>query len=331
MAIWYNFFGTSANERFDLSEYSMSQPTHVEGAGGNDYIAATDHRDILIGGEGDDVILGLEGNDTIYGDEGPNGAGGNDQLFGGGGDDVGLAGGGDDYVNGGDGDDMVDAGAGDDYVVGGLGADEVYGGAGNDILLGNGVPVNGPLPLLELISVNIDGIGETPIDPAEFFGGELGDIPVTDDDAADVLFGGARNDLLYGFGGNDQLSGGNNEDGLVGGLGNDRLDGGRGADYFVFAEYGKANFDKIAKFQKIDTIVLDTDVFTGIGKADSTLKKKYFHKGAEADGKNDKIIYDKKSGKLYYDQDGSGNDHGADLIAKIQSGSKIKADYIDLV
>ncbi|MBN9020661.1 MAG: hypothetical protein J0H08_00860 [Rhizobiales bacterium] len=331
MAIWYNFFGTSANERFDLSEFSMSQPVHVEGAGGSDYIAATEHRDLLIGGEGDDVILGLDGNDTIYGDEGANGDGGLDQIFGGDGDDVVLAGGGDDYVNGGDGDDMVDAGDGDDYVVGGLGADEVYGGAGDDIILGNGIPDDAPLPLLELISVNVDGIGEMPIDPAEFFGGELGELPIVDDDAADVLNGGTGNDILAGFGGNDQLSGGKDSDALVGGIGNDFLDGGRGADYFVFAEYGAANYDTIARFQKIDSIVLDTDVFTGIGKADSTLKNKYFHKGSEAEGKNDKIIYDKKAGKLYYDQDGSGSDHSAELIAKIQSGSKVKADHIDLI
>ena len=330
MAIWHNFFGTSANERFDLAEWELSQPIHVEGEGGNDYITATEYRDLLIGGEGDDVIHGLGGDDTIYGDVGPNGDGGFDQIFGGAGNDTMFAGGGDDYANAGDGDDLVDAGDGDDYVVGGLGADEVYGGNGDDILLGNGIPDDAPLPLLELISVNVDGVYEVPIDPAEFFGGELGELPIVDDDAADVLIGGTGNDVLAGFGGDDQLSGGKDSDVLLGGLGNDFLDGGRAADYFAFAEFGSANADNIAKLQNIDRIALDTEVFTGIGDADSTLKKKYFHKGTEADGKNDKIIYDKKSGKLYYDQDGSGDAHAAELIAKIQSGSKVKADHIDL-
>ena len=331
MAIWYNYLGKGANERFDLTDFNLDEPVHVEGAGGNDYISATDYRDLLIGDEGDDVILGQGGDDTIFGDVGANGDGGVDQILAGEGDDTVFAGGGDDYVNAGDGSDLVDAGDGDDYVVGGLGADEIYGGAGDDILLGNGIPDDGELPLLELIAVDFDGVSWDVIDPAEFYGGELGELPTTDDNATDVLNGGLGNDILFGFGGDDQLSGGKGVDALVGGLGNDVLDGGRDADIFVFAEYGAANADKIAKLQKIDFIGLDTDVFTGIGKADSTLKNKYFHKGTEADGKNDKIIYDKKSGKLYYDQDGSGSEHGAELIAKIQSGTKVKADHIELL
>ena len=331
MAIYYSFVGTDASERFDLAIYELERPVHVEGAGGNDYITATAQRDFLIGDGGDDVILGGAGADTIFGDTGVNGDGGDDQLHAGTGDDAVFAGGGHDYVNAGDGDDLVDGGDGDDYVVGGLGADEIYGGAGNDILSGNGIPEGGAEPVLEIITVDVDGINEDPIDPAEEYGGSLGELPVGDDDATDVLFGGAGHDILYGFGGADQLNGGRGSDQLVGGLGNDQLDGGRGADYFAYAEFGAANFDHIEGFQKKDTILLDSDVFTGIGEAGETLKKKYFHEGTEAESKNDKIIYDKASGAIYYDKDGSGDAYAMEEIASIHHGFKLKADYFDLV
>jgi Ca2+-binding RTX toxin-like protein len=215
-------------------------------------------------------------------------------------------------------------------VVGGLGVDEIYGGAGNDILLGNGVPEEGVLPVLKIITVDVNGISESAITPEEY-GGTLGELPVVDDDATDVLYGGAGNDLLYGFGGADQLSGGRGSDELVGGLGNDELDGGSGPDYFTFAEYGVANEDHISHFQRKDAILLDTEVFTGIGTAGETLKTKYFHEGSEAEGKNDRIIYDKASGTIYYDGDGSGDAYAMEAVASIHGSFNLKADYFELV
>jgi Ca2+-binding RTX toxin-like protein len=314
MAIGFYFEGTSANERFDVVEHEVDWPVQVKGEGGTDYIAATIYDDLLWGGLDDDVILGLAGNDTIYGDLGVNGAGGNDQILAGTGADVVFAAGGDDYVNAGDGDDLADGGDGDDYVIGGLGADEIYGGNGSDLLFGNGIPANAELPVLPIITVDMDGIDQEPLEP-EQFGGNLGELPLIDDDASDVLYGGNGDDVAFGFGGADQLFGGKGIDALVGGLGNDLLDGGKGADYFVFAEFGADNADKIVGFQKKDTILLDTEVFTGIGKAGHTLKNKYFHQGTEPEGKNDKIIYDKKEGVIYYDKDGSGDSYDMQEIA----------------
>lgn len=48
---------------------------------------------------------------------------------------------------------------------------------------------------------------------------------------ADVLTGGADNDVIYGFGGNDTLKGGAGDDVLAGNDGNDILSGGDGDDY----------------------------------------------------------------------------------------------------
>jgi Ca2+-binding RTX toxin-like protein len=324
------FVGTSANERFDLVTYELEWPVVVKGEGGNDYIAATIYEDLLWGGLDDDVILGLAGDDTIYGDLGVNGPGGNDQILAGTGADVVFAAGGDDYVNAGDGDDLVDGGDGNDYVIGGLGADEIYGGDGSDIMLGNGVLPGAVLPILPTITVDMDGIGEYPI-PAEQFGGNPGELPLIDDDASDILYGGNGQDVAFGFGGADQLYGGKGIDSLIGGLGNDLLDGGKSADYFLFAEFGADNADKIVGFQKKDTILLDTEVFTGIGKAGHTLKNKYFHQGTEPEGKNDKIIYDKKEGVIYYDKDGSGDSYDMQEIASIHHGFKLKAADFDLV
>lgn len=50
---------------------------------------------------------------------------------------------------------------------------------------------------------------------------------------ADVLTGGAGNDVIYGFGGNDTLKGGAGDDVLAGNDGNDILQGGDGDDYIL--------------------------------------------------------------------------------------------------
>jgi Ca2+-binding RTX toxin-like protein len=322
--------GTDANERFDFDQDGWPVPVLVEAEGGNDYVAGSEYKDTIYGGLGNDVLLGFAEADTIHGDHGPKGNGGDDQILSGTGADAVFGGGGHDYVNAGDGDDLVDGGDGDDYVVGGFGADAIYGSAGNDILLGNGIPQGGALPLLEIITVDVNGPDGSAITP-EQYGGSLGELPLVDDDAVDVIYGGIGDDLLFGFGGSDQLNGGLGSDQLVGGLGKDDLEGGRGADFFAYAEFGAGNYDHIEGFQKSDTILLDVDVFTGIGSASETLKKKYFHEGTEAEGTNDKIIFDKSSGIIYYDQDGSGDAHAMEEVASIHHGFKLKADYFDLV
>lgn len=53
---------------------------------------------------------------------------------------------------------------------------------------------------------------------------------ITGTNGADVIVGGAANDLLLGGNGNDTLSGGSGSDLLDGGNGNDLLDGGSGSD-----------------------------------------------------------------------------------------------------
>ncbi|WP_114945451.1 M10 family metallopeptidase C-terminal domain-containing protein [Microvirga calopogonii] len=112
-------------------------------------------------------------------------------------------------------------------------------------------------------------------------------------------------DPLVGDGGNDRLSGG---------LGNDTLTGGAGADIFVFdAKLAKTNtlnkkqnLDRILDFVVADdTIHLAKSVFAKIAKK-GVLKKGEFFVGSAAHDRDDRVIYNKKTGALFYDPDGTG-------------------------
>ena len=106
--------------------------------------------------------------------------------------------------------------------------------------------------------------------------------------------------------GKDTISGGAGDDTLNGYLGSDSLTGGAGSDTFVFSTaLSKTNVDAITGYTVADDrIQLDHAIFNkltaGVSIAD------YFQVGTKADSANDFIIYDSKSGKLFYDADGNG-------------------------
>ncbi|AWM86186.1 hypothetical protein C4E04_05155 [Microvirga sp. 17 mud 1-3] len=132
-----------------------------------------------------------------------------------------------------------------------------------------------------------------------------------------MLVGGAGNDKFYG------------------GYGNDKLTGLGGADVFVFnTKLGtaktdrKVNFDTITDFKpREDKIWLDNKIFTKLGKkgteaSPAKLNKKFFKFGTKAGDKDDYVIYDKKTGILSYDADGSGA-KAAIEIAKLAKNLKL--------
>ncbi len=137
-------------------------------------------------------------------------------------------------------------------------------------------------------------------------------------DKDDVSVGGANNDTIGGGLGNDQLAGGLGSDKLSGGLGNDKLSGGLGKDVsaggggrdiFVFDTRlnKKTNLDKIVDFNhRDDTIHLAKSVFSKISKK-GVLAKAAFWTGDKAHDASDRIVYNKKTGALFYDQDGNGS------------------------
>jgi Ca2+-binding RTX toxin-like protein len=98
------------------------------------------------------------------------------------------------------------------------------------------------------------------------------------------------------------------DDVLNGAGGNDILKGGKGKDTFVFdTALGSGNVDKITDFSpKDDTIKLSLSVFTELsaGKLDGNA----FIKGNAASDADDRIVYDKKTGALSYDANGSGSE-----------------------
>jgi Ca2+-binding RTX toxin-like protein len=127
--------------------------------------------------------------------------------------------------------------------------------------------------------------------------------------AADALVGEEGNDQLFGLAGKDQLFGYGGNDKLWGGANSDTLVGGTGSDIFVFdaAPNSKTNIDWVVDFNvKNDTIHLSKKIFSKIAKK-GTLSKDAFVVGDRFKDAEDRILYHKTAGALFYDPDGTGS------------------------
>lgn len=158
-----------------------------------------------------------------------------------------------------------------------------------------------------------------------------GDDIVHGDAGADKLYGLWGDDDLYGGTGRDILNGGAGSDYLSGGADRDQLTGGSGKDYFVFdTRPTRINIDRIVDFRPVDdTIMLDNRVFTRIG-GDGWLSSSAFTTGTRAKDALDRVIYDKKTGALFYDADGTGG-IAAVKFAELSSGLNLtKNDFFVL-
>lgn len=129
----------------------------------------------------------------------------------------------------------------------------------------------------------------------------------------DVLRGRGGNDTLEGRGGDDRLKGGNGADLIDGGAGDDSLAGGKGRDVFRFADKPDSGAaDVVTDFRSgRDGIELDGDVFAALpgGLLDAAM----FRSGQAKDG-DDYILYDRASGALSYDADGSGDEDAITIV-----------------
>jgi len=145
----------------------------------------------------------------------------------------------------------------------------------------------------------------------------------------DRLKGADLNDHIFGRWGDDWLYGGAGNDWLHGGAGRDHLFGGTGQDAFVFDRKARpGNVDKIADFSvRDDTIWIENAVFGKIGHA-GVLKKGAFWTGEAAHDAGDRVIYDKKSGVLYYDRDGTGD---AQQVQFAQLAKNLKLTHNDFL
>ncbi len=142
--------------------------------------------------------------------------------------------------------------------------------------------------------------------------------------------GTKKNDKYKGTDHADNINLGKGDDVLNGGLGNDVLKGGKGKDTYVFdTALGPHNGDRIKDFTpKDDTIQLSSAIFGGL--AAGKLADSAFAKGASASDTNDRIIYDDKTGALYFDADGNGA--GAQVqFATVSKGLDISAGHFLVV
>jgi hypothetical protein len=147
--------------------------------------------------------------------------------------------------------------------------------------------------------------------------------------ASETINGRSTGDTIKALGGNDRVSGGDGNDWLYGGGGKDVLTGGAGADGFVFDSRPnkRTNLDTIKDFNvRDDSVYLDNAIFRKLGRGTEAnptkVNKAYFQVGERADDRNDYLIYNKKTGILYYDADGSGG--GAQVeVAKLAKNLKL--------
>ena len=127
----------------------------------------------------------------------------------------------------------------------------------------------------------------------------------------DVLQGDAGADYLDGGVGIDVINGGIGNDTINGGLGNDRLTGGLGGDKFVFntaipkAGVNTTNVDIITDFNlNDDQFRLENVIYTGLnpGNVPAAAFKLI---GAGPIDANDRVFYNKATGDVFWDGDGS--------------------------
>lgn len=221
------------------------------------------------------------------------------------GDDILRGLGGTDTLRGGIGNDSLDGGSGTDTMIGGDGNDTYYADVSVDVVSEtNAITATGGIDRIittasRTLGANIEYLYLTGTAAINGTGNGLSNL-IVGNASANAINGGAGNDVIYGRGGNDTLSGGLN------------------SDYFVFDAVLSAttNRDTITDFSVVDdTIRLQNLIFTKLVGADNTtLSVVQFFAGTAAHDLDDRIIYNKTTGALFYDADG--NKHGG--VAAIQ-------------
>ncbi|MBM6593209.1 cellulase family glycosylhydrolase [Microvirga pudoricolor] len=347
--------GTSGDDELT----GTSRADDMDGLAGNDRLYGGDGDDDLDGGSGMDYMAGGRGNDTYHVDHAGDGIAEN---AGEGQDTVltqvnyrlpfgqfienltsasaGLTLIGNELANtltGDAGSNLLDGGAGAD-ILQGLGGNDTYlvdnaldvvieaAGGGYDVVRASAsvtLPSSSEVELLTVATVK----GTAPIN---LTGSDTPNM-IVGNDGPNVLAGAGGNDTIYAGSGNDRVNGGAGHDMLFGQWGKDVLTGGGGRDVFVFdSKPHAANVDRIVDFVvRDDSIYLENSVFKALGKKGSLaspahLKKEAFFAGSAAHDASDRILYDKKTGVLWYDKDGTGS-AAAVKIAQLSKNLKIKA------
>ena len=230
-------------------------------------------------------------------------------LIGLGGDDT-LAGGrGIDTLLGGNGNDFLDGGAGRDILKGGAGNDQYVVDSAGDTISEAGIGLDGVRTTVSYtLAARVEGLVAADArnsSTAINLTGNSGDNFIFGNTGDNVIKGGAGADWLLGLSGSDTFDGGSGDDWI---LGQGTMTGGAGADHFFLAtaREGVSVPIRITDFASgTDKIVLNSNTLAGYayhGPTDATA----FWEGTAAHDADDRLIYDKTAGKLYFDADGTG-------------------------
>lgn len=292
---------------------------NVFGGSGNDTIETGAGDDRLDGGSGSDRLVGGSGNDTYTVDRltdviDENGGSGVDTVksyisfnisgssyvlgrF----ENLTLIGTGNINATGNALQNIITGNSGNNVLDGGGNVDKLIGGAGNDTyVLGSGndsvSDSSGNDTITSTITRSL--LDYKGIENLALLGS--GNINGTGNSYANILTGNI---------GRNALNGGSGDDTIAGGSGNDTLTGGFGKDSFVFdaAPSASGNVDRITDFNvRDDTIVLDNAVYQAIGR-NGHLSIDAFTSNSTglATDAADRLIYEKDTGELYYDANGS--------------------------
>ena len=258
----------------------------------------------MIGNEGNNFLNGGAGNDTLVG------LGGNDTLWG---------------------------GAGDDALSGGTGADFMAGGADNDwysVDDPGDVVFERPNEGRDRVNASISYTLTANVEDLVLSG--TANLKGTGNNLNNVIIGNSGNNFLSGRAGNDILRGGDGDDTLYGGSGNDTLTGGAGADTFVFASIFDG-IDTITDFASCQDQMLITgqlaqnelkNLVAEMHANGGVLSAKRFvaNNTGVATNASQRIIYDLKTGALYYDADGSGSGVATQFATLSNKPANLNAD-----
>ncbi len=278
-AIDRSIYGQSTTGPVITQEFSAGSTIIADGGEGDDTFDVAPSiltRVELKGGRGHDLLKGGSGNDLLEGDNG------------------------NDLLNSRVGSDTLRGGTGDDLFEGGENADELDGGSGSDtasyVTSALGVSINLTTGVAKgNLSTNTHADGDT-LTLIE---------NITGSKEADILIGNTVGNILSGQGDNDSISGGSGNDLLSGGAGIDRLTGGVGDDAFVF-EFKTEGRDTLTDFLIADdTIQVLKAGFGGGLTAGKVITAAQFRIGAAAVDVSDRFIYNKNTGALLFDVDGS--------------------------
>jgi Ca2+-binding RTX toxin-like protein len=288
----------------------------ISGQDGRDQIAGG-YGDSLSGGAGNDWLLGAAGANALDGGSGDDllaGGSGGDRLLGGSGLDRLVGGSGDDELSGAAGRDNLSGGFGDDRLIGGRGIDRMSGGGGDDTY---GVD-DGRDRVFEAEGGGIDTVWSSTSYTAS---SHVENLVLTGADHANATGNAAPNAITGNRGGNT----------INGRGGSDELRGGAGADRFVFDTELNAfsNVDWIMDFSVTeDRIQLQHSIFGELSPYG--VRWFEFHTGTAAHDSDDRLIYNRQSGEIFYDADGSGS-VDAVLFATVQPGLALTNSHFSVI